>query len=45
MRRLLPLFDPVFRGAALVVEAHDGTIREREIRHDEADAWARSASV
>jgi hypothetical protein len=38
MRRLLPLFDPLFRGAALVVEPHDGAIGEREIRHDEADA-------
>jgi hypothetical protein len=45
MRRLLPLFDPLFRGAALVVEPHDGAIGEREIRHDEADAREQLAGV
>ena len=38
MRRLLAFLDPWLRRPALVVKPHDGTIREREIRHDEADA-------
>lgn len=45
MRRLLSLFDPLFRGAALVVKPHDGAIGEREIRDDEADAREQLAGV
>jgi hypothetical protein len=38
VRRLLAFLDLLLGGAALVVEAHDGTTRELEIRHDEPDA-------
>src|ERR1700676_4822363 len=37
VRRLLPLLDPLLGGAPLVIEPYDGTIGQREIRHDEAD--------
>ena len=38
MRRLLAFLDPFLGGPALVVDPDDGTILDREIRHDEADA-------
>ena len=45
MRGLFALLDPLLGRAALVVEAHDGPIGEREIRHDEADAREQLAGV
>ena len=45
VRRLLAFLDPLLRRPALVVKAHDGTIREREIRHDEADAGEQLTDV
>ena len=45
MGRLLAFLDPLLGGAALVVEAHDRSIREREIRHDEADAGEQLTDV
>ena len=38
MRRLLTFLDPLLGRAPLVVKPHDGTVGQREIRHDEADA-------
>ena len=45
MCRLLAFLDPLLRRASLVVKPHDGTIREREIRHEEADAGEQLADV
>jgi len=40
-----PVLDPLLGRATLVVKPHDGTIREREIRHDEAHAREQLADV
>ena len=45
MRRLLAFLDPWLRRPALVVKPHDGTILERKIRQNEADAREPLADV
>ena len=45
MRRLLAFLDPLLRRPALVVKPHDGTILERKIRQNEADALEQLADV
>ena len=43
--RPVAFLDPWLRRPAFVVEPHDGAIREREIRDDEADAGEQLADV
>ena len=45
MRRLLAFLDPLLRRPAPVVKPHDGTILERKIRQNEADAREQLADV
>ena len=45
MRRLLAFLDLLLRRPALVVKPHDGTILERKIRQNEADAREQLADV
>ena len=45
MRRLLAFLDPLLRRPALVVKPHNGTILERKIRQNEADAREQLADV
>jgi hypothetical protein len=45
VRRPLTFLDPLFRGAALVVEPHDRAAGEGKIRDDEADAREQLAGV
>src|SRR5262245_3902808 len=45
VRGLFAFLDPLLGRAPLVVEAHHGTTREEEVRHDEADAREQLAGM